>query len=154
MDYPGVTFVLQIGLTERAQYIHRLGRTARAGKEGRGALLVAPYEHKHMTTKMLSDMPLESVDVPELSDKVNQAVTKALAGVNDDKGLKESAEQAYRAWLGYYNGNLKKVGWNKNVLVKEANQWAADVGLKSQPALLRKTVGKMGLKGVQGLKLE
>ena len=33
MDYPDVTFVLQIGLTDRSQYIHRLGRTARAGKD-------------------------------------------------------------------------------------------------------------------------
>jgi len=32
MDYPDVTFVLQVGLTDRSQYIHRLGRTARAGK--------------------------------------------------------------------------------------------------------------------------
>ena len=35
MDYPGVTFVLQVGLTEREQYIHRLGRTARAGEHYR-----------------------------------------------------------------------------------------------------------------------
>ena len=32
MDYPDVSFVLQVGLTDRSQYIHRLGRTARAGK--------------------------------------------------------------------------------------------------------------------------
>lgn len=154
MDYPGVTFVLQVGLTERAQYIHRLGRTARAGKGGCGALLLSPYERRHMTTKMLSDMPLESVEVPELTDRLDQAMTKAFAGVNNNKTLKVSAEQAYRAWLGYYNGNLKKLGWNKAMLVKEANQWAADVGLKSQPALQKRTVGKMGLKGVPGLKLE
>ncbi|CAJ1954766.1 unnamed protein product [Cylindrotheca closterium] len=154
MDYPGVTFVLQIGLTERAQYIHRLGRTARAGKGGCGALLLAPYEEKFMVNKNLADMPLESVDVPELNNRLDDAMTQALNGVNDNKSLKESAEQAYRAWLGYYNGQLKKVGWNKIALVKEANQWASDVGLKSQPALLKKTVGKMGLKGVPGLKLE
>lgn len=32
MDYPDVTFVLQVGLTEREQYIHRLGRTVRIAK--------------------------------------------------------------------------------------------------------------------------
>jgi len=153
MDYPGVTFVLQIGLTERAQYIHRLGRTARAGKGGCGALLLAPYEQKHMN-KTLRDMPLQKTEVPALDNKVEQAVSKALAGVDSNKSLRESAEQAYRAWLGYYNGQLKKVGWNKIALVEEANQWAIDVGLKQQPALQRKTVGKMGLKGVQGLRLE
>ncbi|RYG64970.1 DEAD/DEAH box helicase, partial [archaeon] len=30
LDYPDVTFVLQVGFTEKSQYIHRLGRTARA----------------------------------------------------------------------------------------------------------------------------
>ncbi|KAL3939976.1 MAG: hypothetical protein SGBAC_005402 [Bacillariaceae sp.] len=154
MDYPGVTFVLQVGITERAQYIHRLGRTARAGKGGRGALLLAPYENRFMVNKNLADMPLEPTDVPETSSKLDNAITQALAGVNNNKSLKESAEQAYRAWLGYYNGNLKKIGWNKIMLVEEANQWASDVGLKNQPALMKKTVGKMGLKGVPGLKLE
>eukprot|EP00980_Cylindrotheca_fusiformis_P019576 scaffold6784_cov108-Cylindrotheca_fusiformis.AAC.18 len=154
MDYPGVTFVLQVGLTEKSQYIHRLGRTARAGKGGRGALLLAPYESKFMTTKVLDEMPLEPVNVPELDSKLGDAITGALEGVDSDKALKESAEQAYRAWLGYYNGQLKKVGWNKLQLVKEGNQWAKDIGLKEQPSLLKKTVGKMGLKGVPGLRLE
>lgn len=36
---------LQIGLpSSREQYIHRLGRTARAGKRGQGLLMLAPYE--------------------------------------------------------------------------------------------------------------
>ena len=81
-------------------------------------------------------------------------MSAALKKVGSNKRLSESAEQAYRAWLGYYNGNLKKIGWDKKRLVKEANQWAKDVGLQAQPSLLKKTVGKMGLKGVPGLKLE
>jgi ATP-dependent RNA helicase MSS116 len=44
MDYPDVTLVLQMGLTNKEQYTHRLGRTARAGKEGSGLLLCAPFE--------------------------------------------------------------------------------------------------------------
>jgi ATP-dependent RNA helicase MSS116 len=30
--------------SSREQYIHRLGRTARAGKAGRGIIVLAPYE--------------------------------------------------------------------------------------------------------------
>ncbi len=33
-----------MGLTDREQYIHRLGRTERAGKSGEGLLLLADYE--------------------------------------------------------------------------------------------------------------
>ena len=45
MDYPDVTFVLQVGNPpDRAQYLHRLGRTARAGRDGAGLLLLCDYE--------------------------------------------------------------------------------------------------------------
>jgi ATP-dependent RNA helicase MSS116 len=45
VDYPDVTLVLQVGQpSSREQYIHRLGRTARAGKAGQGVLLLAPFE--------------------------------------------------------------------------------------------------------------
>lgn len=65
MDYPDVTFVLQVGMTERDQYIHRLGRTARAGKSGTGLLLLAPFEFDYMVNKELNDLPLQSVSSHE-----------------------------------------------------------------------------------------
>lgn len=153
MDYPDVTFVLQVGLTDRSQYIHRLGRTARAGKDGKGGLLLADYEAHHMTKRELKDMPLEPMSVPQ-SSRANFASTQAIQNVSHSEGLTNSAEQAYRAWLGYYNGHLKKVGWDKKQLVQMANAWGSEVGLQEQPTLLKKTVGKMGLKGVPGLRLE
>jgi len=153
MDYPDVTFVLQVGLTDRSQYIHRLGRTARAGKSGKGGLLLADYEEYHMTKRELKDMPLELIPVPN-TEKSSDAASRAIHNVSVDKVLRNSAEQAYRAWLGYYNGHLKKVQWDKKQLVQQANMWGSEVGLKSQPAIQKRTVGKMGLKGVPGLKLE
>ena len=50
MDYPDVTLVVQVGLTERDQYIHRLGRTARAGKDGEGVMLCFDDEVGYMYT--------------------------------------------------------------------------------------------------------
>ena len=153
MDYPDVTFVLQVGLTDRSQYIHRLGRTARAGKDGKGGLLLADYEEHHMTKRELKDMPLVPMSVPD-SQRANSAATQAIQNVARSKDLTTSGEQAYRAWLGYYNGALKKLRWDKKQLVQQANMWASEVGLREQPSLQRKTVGKMGLKGVPGLRLE
>jgi hypothetical protein len=34
----------EVGMTTKEQYIHRLGRTARAGKSGSGLLVVADFE--------------------------------------------------------------------------------------------------------------
>jgi ATP-dependent RNA helicase MSS116 len=57
MDYPDVSAVVQLGLpSEKAQYIHRLGRTARAGKEGGGYLLLADFEAGFL--RQLGDLPI------------------------------------------------------------------------------------------------
>ncbi|CAM9176162.1 unnamed protein product, partial [Sphacelaria rigidula] len=45
LDYPDVTLVVQVGMpADEAQYIHRLGRTARAGKGGSGLVLLSEAE--------------------------------------------------------------------------------------------------------------
>jgi ATP-dependent RNA helicase MSS116, mitochondrial len=155
LDYPDVTFVLQVGLTERDQYIHRLGRSGRAGKVGGGALLVATDEAKWMK-RTLSDLPLQFVDLPAVPDNAaaRNALTTALQRIESNAELKGSAEQAYRAWLGFYNGHTKKVNWDKVTLVEQANQWSRDHGLSIIPSLEARTVGKMGLRGVRGLNVE
>ena len=59
MDFPEVTHVIQIGLPrERDSYIHRLGRTGRAGKEGEGWLFLTPFE-KHEVRRRLNNLPLQ-----------------------------------------------------------------------------------------------
>jgi ATP-dependent RNA helicase MSS116, mitochondrial len=78
MDYPDVTFVLQVGMTDRDQYIHRLGRTARAGKGGNGLLLLAPFEFDYMTRKELADLPLQSVAAEEKLPQQPSALVRFL----------------------------------------------------------------------------
>ncbi len=44
VDYPGVTRVIQVGIPHSMeQYIHRVGRTGRAGMDGRGDLVLLPW---------------------------------------------------------------------------------------------------------------
>ncbi|KAL7531192.1 hypothetical protein ACHAXR_003889, partial [Thalassiosira sp. AJA248-18] len=52
VDYPNVTHVIQYGSAEnRETYIHRLGRTGRAGKKGRGILILAGRDEERQTIK-------------------------------------------------------------------------------------------------------
>jgi ATP-dependent RNA helicase MSS116, mitochondrial len=45
LDYPDITLVVQMGAPSKTSiYIHRLGRTGRADKEGRGILVLLPFE--------------------------------------------------------------------------------------------------------------
>ena len=154
MDYPDVTFVLQVGLTEREQYIHRLGRTARAGKGGKGMLLLAPFEAKSMK-KSLSDIPLQEVSMESVGPIIEcrSSVVSSLQNAIDRDEFRKSAEQAYSAWLGFYNSNLKLCGWDKLKLVENANFYSKCLGCREIPLLEKKTVGKMHLKGVTGLRV-
>ena len=58
MDFPNVTHVIQVGLPQtRETYIHRVGRTARAGKEGEGVLLLTQWEADE-AQRRLSRLPI------------------------------------------------------------------------------------------------
>ncbi|EQC29108.1 hypothetical protein SDRG_13139 [Saprolegnia diclina VS20] len=143
VDYPGVSFIVQVGLTDREQYIHRLGRTGRAGRDGEGVLLLSEFEKRFL--KDVSDMPMTTRPVPSTSaSRVAPVVQRCAA----DKALQQAAEQAYQAWLGYYNSNLKRLGLTKERLVSMAAEYSVVVGLAEVPALQKKTIGKMGLQNM------
>mmetsp|Transcript_32234 Transcript_32234/g.46506 ORF Transcript_32234/g.46506 Transcript_32234/m.46506 type:complete len:725 (+) Transcript_32234:137-2311(+) len=163
MDYPDVTFVLQMGMTSRDQYIHRLGRTARAGKSGSGLLMLAPFESSAMLHQELKDLPLTAADMPILSGpstsqiltKVTQNLRASQAEDLDDDSEssgKDSAEMAWCAWLGYYNSMMKKLGLDKEDLVRIAKDYAAAMGMADIPAVPKRTLAKMGLSNIPGLK--
>lgn len=151
MDYPGVTMVVQFNMPpDAAQYVHRLGRTGRGtASEGQGILLLADFEKPFL--RKVKDLPIQ--ELQSLSDAEVEDFDDALLGaVKRMNNL--TMTMAYQAWLGYYNSNLKLLGWSKADLVMEANEWFAGLGRTDPPALLAKTVGKMGLKSVPGLKVE
>ncbi|KAG6888949.1 hypothetical protein C0995_004804 [Termitomyces sp. Mi166 len=69
VDYPGVSRVIQIGIPGTTeQYIHRVGRTGRAGTGGRGDLVLLPFEQGFL--KSLSNVPLKTLSTQELTSEV------------------------------------------------------------------------------------
>ncbi|KAJ7669430.1 P-loop containing nucleoside triphosphate hydrolase protein [Mycena polygramma] len=76
VDYPGVTRVIQVGIPGgREQYIHRVGRTGRAGTAGRGDLVLLPWEIGFVTWQ-LTDVPLKPLAVNELTEQTKELATK------------------------------------------------------------------------------
>ncbi|KAK1325572.1 DEAD-box ATP-dependent RNA helicase 31 [Acorus calamus] len=146
VDYPDVTLVIQVGLpSDRQQYIHRLGRTGRKGKEGKGILLLAPWEEFFL--KNIKDLPITKAPMPLIDPDMRKKVERALSHVE----MKDK-ESAYQAWLGYYN-SAKEVGRDKIHLVMLANEFSRSMGLDTPPAISKKVIGKMGLKNVPGLRV-
>mmetsp|Transcript_6198 Transcript_6198/g.7527 ORF Transcript_6198/g.7527 Transcript_6198/m.7527 type:complete len:157 (-) Transcript_6198:1085-1555(-) len=64
---------------------------------------------------------------------------------------------AYQSYLGYYNSNRKRIlrATKKEHVVQLANTFATvSCCMKEPPALSPKVVGKMGLRGVAGLRID
>lgn len=152
VDYPNVSGVIQFGIPEsRDQYIHRLGRTGRAGKDGQGIIVLAPYEKKFINE-------LKDIDITE-NEELSQIFKYPVDGdiMNDldsvlnrirsgDAKLTPSAQQAYQAFIGYYRGQMKRLTIrNTEQLVDIANEYSTLMGLKEIPGLTKRTAGKMGL---------
>ncbi|SCV69633.1 BQ2448_2653 [Microbotryum intermedium] len=73
VDYPGVTRVIQVGIPgSRDLYIHRVGRTGRAGKEGRGDIVLLPWEGKYVSSQ-LRDIPMQHLSVEDGEKALNEA---------------------------------------------------------------------------------
>ncbi|KAG8391934.1 hypothetical protein BUALT_Bualt01G0238600 [Buddleja alternifolia] len=145
VDYPDVTLVIQIGVpADRQQYIHRLGRTGRKGKEGQGILMLAPWEEFFLST--VKDLPISKASEPLVDPDTRKKVEHALSQVE-----MKNKEAAYQAWLGYYNSN-KGVGRDKQRLVELVNEFSRSMGLDNPPAIPKLVLGKMGLKNVPGLR--
>jgi ATP-dependent RNA helicase MSS116, mitochondrial len=144
IDFPAVSNVFQVGLPmDRESYIHRLGRTARAGADGHGTLVLASHE-SFFPRNVLKGLALNQkpADLSARDDVL--AFTKSMEP--------EQRKKVYQAWLGYYKDSRSKIGWSINDLVQQANTFALQgLGASEVPPLEKKVVGKMGLKNVPGL---
>lgn len=160
VDYPDVTTVLQFGLPEsREQYIHRLGRSGRAGKKGKGLLILAPFEarfvqelngieiKKDIDSVTIFDAPLD----PNLKRKMDNTFQRIRSG---DKVLSTRAEQAYQSFLGFYMSNVKRLDVkDKAELLKIGNKYSEVMGMKETPGLTKKAAKMMGILGFPGVKI-
>ncbi|KAF2170056.1 hypothetical protein M409DRAFT_64430 [Zasmidium cellare ATCC 36951] len=158
MDFPNVTHVIQVGLpSSREQYIHRIGRTARAGKEGEGWIILNPFETSEARGR-LRGLPLqkdESLSIPSL-DLTRAADVPAQAG--KILGMYQRAIQrvpmgekakVYLAQLGVHQfvsrkeqliqamNNLSQFGW----------------GLREPPSISPALASRLGLRNLPGVRI-
>ncbi|KIJ60677.1 hypothetical protein HYDPIDRAFT_138942 [Hydnomerulius pinastri MD-312] len=148
MDFPGVTHVVQVGLPSSSeQYIHRLGRTARAGKAGKGTIILTPAESAFLRTREMSSIPIQPHPTIDLSSLPEINLTDAI-----DQNL---VIQAYNSWLGFNVSFMKLLRLSRSEFVDEANRYARGVlgwaNKEVGPPVSRATALAVGLQGVKGL---
>ena len=86
IDIPEVSLVVNYDVpTTPEAYVHRIGRTARAGRDGRAITLCAPEEQKHLRDieRLIKiKLPIENVQVGEIDENAYnpmKAVAKPVA---------------------------------------------------------------------------
>lgn len=158
MDYPDVTHVIQMGAaSSREQYVHRLGRTARAGKEGEGWLISPRLEHDEVR-KRLRGLPLKDNKTLEsatadltrpdrLPSKTAEILTMlSTAAQRIDRPDKTATYKALIGTHGFIH--------HKSDLISDLNELAQHVwGLTEQPRISPMLAQKMGLSRVRGVEV-
>ncbi|TKA55254.1 hypothetical protein B0A53_02224 [Rhodotorula sp. CCFEE 5036] len=160
MDFPNVTTVIQVGLPASGeQYIHRLGRTARAGgtAKGVGILILAPFETFFLRKPIVNTLPL--TPHPPIAPSELEVCRATLAKAMPLVGTDEKA-QFYAASLGFYKASMRDAfRGDAGAMVRVWNEFATapvqagGLGCDQVPGILAQTVGKMGLKGTPGLNI-
>lgn len=147
MDFPNVGLVIQLGLPSNTeQYIHRVGRTARAGKDGRAVTIL--FDNESFFVQTNRSLPIKPYPTPLNVVAAQPRIEKAFRMVDD-----ESKAKAYQAFIGYNKTYLKKLRLDPKGLVQMSNEYARAMGCPEPPLIEKRVVGKMGLKGVPGLNI-
>ena len=157
MDFPNVTHVIQMGLPSSVeQYIHRIGRTARAGKEGEGWLILNKLEDQEARHRFGGKIPLKRDNTIETAslDLTQEAQVSPSAGkiLNMCQAALRRVDplekiKAYKALLGVFQwhnrksdlidalNDLSRVGWSMRTPPAIAPMLAQRLGLSRIPGV-------------------
>jgi ATP-dependent RNA helicase MSS116 len=157
LDYPDVTLVVQMGAPSSKQaYIHRIGRTGRAGQEGRGILVLLPFEKQ---AKSIADTINSIQKDQELSawlgddccaGRSHNAMTQTLlqncrvdlesTQMKIRSGhavLTPSAEAAYKAFAGHYLSTRPSIKRKKSSGLKPGDMHCYAVDFANATGLMQ-----------------
>lgn len=147
MDFQGVGLVLQVGLPSNGeQYVHRVGRTARAGNEGRAVIMLTDREKYFLAVNKHLPIQPYPISIASTATQAAPAVQQAMSRVDE-----KTVSKAYQAYLGFHKTFLKQLRLDAAGLVAISNDLAAAMGAPEPPMIDRQVVGKMGLRGTKGL---
>ena len=143
MDIPAIDWIVQYDPpNEPKEYIHRVGRTARAGGAGRALLFLLPEELAFLKYLKLARVPLSEYEVPQAKLAPVQVQYEKL--VMKNYYLHKSARDAYRSYLHAYNSHSLKDVYNVHKL--DLAGVASSFGFDNPPkvTLMLKVSGQAG----------
>ncbi|KAH9853168.1 DEAD-domain-containing protein [Lenzites betulinus] len=109
LDIPRVDWIIQYDPPDDPRdYIHRVGRTARAGKVGKSLMFLLPSELGFLRYLKEAKVPLNEFTFP--ADKINNVQSQLEKLLQQNYFLYQSAHNGYRSYLqAYASYSLKKI---------------------------------------------
>lgn len=137
MDFPDVSLVLQVGLPADADaYTHRVGRTARAGKDGKAILLLTEAESFYLKANRQFPIHPYSHSDTVVNDASASTVNDVLQTIEPDV-----KQKAYSTYLGFMKVATNKMRMMPEQLVGMANVFAVDgMGCEEVPPMEKSTI--------------
>lgn len=130
IDFPEVDWVIQVDCPEdAATYIHRVGRSARAGKKGRALLFLTPSEEAFTNNLASRKVPVQTLTVREAKKSSIQPDLQAQCF--QDPELKYTAQKAFISYVRSIYLQKDKTVFDVEALDLEA--FAKSLGLASAP---------------------
>ena len=163
VDYPDVTHVVMFGAcNSRETYIHRLGRTGRAGKKGKGLLILPDIERHFLDDLDGLDIRVNKEWQTRMDGPASKQVMNELGPISQDvksgraQKLAEAASDSYHAMVSYYlqrsiQGPERS---RQKRVVNTINGMVSDIGLPELPGIPLKRARMLGINNVPGLNIE
>eukprot|EP00746_Dinoflagellata_sp_MGD_P049800 gnl/MRDRNA2_/MRDRNA2_224138_c0_seq1.p1 gnl/MRDRNA2_/MRDRNA2_224138_c0~~gnl/MRDRNA2_/MRDRNA2_224138_c0_seq1.p1 ORF type:complete len:308 (+),score=44.23 gnl/MRDRNA2_/MRDRNA2_224138_c0_seq1:87-926(+) len=152
MDYPGVTLVVQIGApVSREQYIHSVGRTARAGRAGRSMLLLSDQEVSFLG--QVSDLSLIEHPQSGWLLHLEENLARDTNAWAMSKHVRAAADAAFASLLVHYIKRQKGLNLNATEAITAAFHLVLGCGVGEQPNISRALAVELGLENESTLQL-
>lgn len=158
LDIPDVDWIVQYDPPSNPkEYIHRVGRTARAGRKGKALMLLMPNERGFLRHLKHAGVPLNELEYPEKHLANIQSKLEKITTTN--YALYKSATDAFRSFIySYAAHNLKDIF---NFKTLDVEGLAKAFGLTATPhvdlraietSISRKVGGRSGSKRKENTK--
>eukprot|EP00439_Symbiodinium_sp_Y106_P035485 s4983_g4.t1 len=155
MDYPDVTLVLNVMAPgDRDQYIHRVGRTARQGKEGKALTLLLDQEESFMA--QVDDLPIaKSASSGAFLNDEGLFTAQALSAAKWAKGssLPFLAAGTFASLLQHFRTRQPHVQLDKQEIVDTSSELLLGFGLSEPPDVSLQFATDLGLEKCENLRL-
>ncbi|CAL1142193.1 unnamed protein product [Cladocopium goreaui] len=153
MDYPDVTLVVQMTAPNSLQqYVHRVGRTARGGKEGRALLLLLQPEESFLSE--IEELPVQrSPDEALILNDEGLFTQHALSSANwaSRSSLKVLAAAAFASVLQHLKTQYPKM--ENQEVVDLASELLMGFGVSEPPLVSLEFARELGLEKCENLAL-